>query len=89
MKSKATRGFWTAFEKLPDAIKGRARTAYSQFETDPSHPSLQFKSVHASRPIFSARITRAYRAIGLVDGEVVTWIWIGNHDDYERLLGRV
>ena len=27
-----------------------------------------------------------YRAIGLLENDTVIWIWIGNHDEYQRLL---
>ena len=37
--------------------------------------------------IWSVRITRSYRALGIMDTNVVTWFWIGNHDEYERYFG--
>jgi hypothetical protein len=27
-----------------------------------------------------------HRAIGIMDGDTVTWFWIGSHDDYERFF---
>src|SRR5690606_21977791 len=38
---------------------------------------LRFKKVHASRPIYSVRVTRGYRALGILENETVTWFWIG------------
>jgi hypothetical protein len=32
------------------------------------------------------RVTLGYRAIGLLEGDTVTWFWIGSHDDYERFF---
>jgi hypothetical protein len=32
------------------------------------------------------RITRGCRALGVLDGDTITWFWIGGHDEYERLL---
>jgi hypothetical protein len=44
------------------------------------------KRVHAIQPIYSVRIARGYRALGLRDGDLVTWFWIGSHADYDKLL---
>jgi hypothetical protein len=56
------------------------------FKRTPNHPSLQFKKIHASEPIYSVRITPGYRAVGLLEKGEVTWFWIGSHADYDRLL---
>jgi len=53
---------------------------------DPAHPSLAFKRVHATEPIYSVRVSRGYRALGLRERDLVTWFWIGSHADYERTL---
>jgi hypothetical protein len=53
---------------------------------DPSHPSLRFKQVHASRAISAVRIGLAYRALAVRDGEDLIWFWIGSHADYDQLL---
>jgi mRNA-degrading endonuclease RelE of RelBE toxin-antitoxin system len=54
---------------------------------NPHHPSLRFKRVHDSEPVYSARVGRSYRVVGLIeDGNVVVWFWIGPHDQYETLL---
>ena len=31
---------------------------------------------------------RSYRAVGIFEGDSVTWFWIGNHDNYERFFWR-
>ena len=36
--------------------------------------------------IWSLRITKGYRALCLYEKDLVVWFWIGNHDDYERLI---
>ena len=64
----------------------RARAACRLFRRDPSHPSLRFKQVHATRPIYSVRIGLAYRALGVLDGNDIVWFWIGSHADYDQLL---
>lgn len=65
MKSRATPRFWSAYRALPSAIQGQARRAYLLFKENPSHPSLQLKKLSDREAIYSARITRDYRALGL------------------------
>ena len=89
MKSRTTSRFWDAYADLPERIKRRARKAYELFEQNPRHPSLRFKKVHGSRPIYSVRITRDYRAVGIQKDESVIWFWIGSHEDYDLLLAQL
>jgi hypothetical protein len=69
-------------------VRRQARVAYRLFRENPQHPSLHFRQVHPTRPIYSARISRSYRALGVREGATVVWFWIGSHDDYERLIAR-
>lgn len=89
MISHTSSRFWDAYAELPEEVKRRARKAYRLFEENPRHPSLRFKKVHTEAPIYSVRITRDYRALGVRDGEVIVWFWIGSHADYERLLAQL
>lgn len=86
MKSRATPRFWASYHHLPTEIKEAARKAYRLFREDAQHPSLQFKKVHTREPLYSVRITLGYRALGLWEGEEITWFWIGTHAEYDRLL---
>lgn len=86
MKSQTTQSFWTHYRALPPEVRQRARHAYRLWRTDPSHPSLFFKRVKESQPLYSVRIGRAHRALGLLKGDTITWFWIGAHDEYDRLL---
>ena len=56
------------------------------FEEDPSYPSLQFKQIHSSRPIYSARVSLGYRALCMREGEKLVWSWMGSHADYDKLV---
>ena len=56
------------------------------WEKNPFHPSLHFKCVNSAEAIWSVRITFAYRAVGILEGDIVTWFWIGNHDEYEKFF---
>lgn len=86
MTSRTTEHFRNAFAELPDHIRRRARTAYRLFRDNPQHPSLRFKQIHAARPIYSPRVGLGYRALAVLDGDVVVWFRIGTHADYDRLL---
>ncbi len=88
MKSHATPRFWTAYAGLPHEIRDAARKAYHLFREDPNHSSLRFKKVHDTEPIYSVRVARAYRALGLLENDEITWFWIGGHAEYDRLLKR-
>ncbi len=89
MRSRATPRFWAGYRGLPEEIRGRARRAYQLFRENPSHPSLHFKKVHDRDPVYSVRVTLAYRAVGLLEDEEITWFWIGTHADYDRLLEKL
>ncbi len=86
MTSHTTEEFRAALAKLPKSIQARAQAAYRRFRANPQHNGLQFKRVHTTRPIYSARVTDDYRVVGIVDGDDVVWFWIGKHTEYERLL---
>ncbi len=86
MNSRTTERFWKCYAGLPIAIKKRAKKAYKQFQEDPYYPGLHFKQVHSTRPIFSVRITKDYRAVGIIQEEDIIWFWIGTHSEYSNLL---
>lgn len=86
MNSRTTRRFRGLLAALPEPVRRQARAAYRQFLADPSHPGLRFKPVHPDPPVYSARVGIGYRAVGVLDGDTVTWFWIGSHADYDHLL---
>jgi plasmid maintenance system killer protein len=86
MRSKTTERFRKCFNRLPSQIQRQARTSYQQFKENPQHPSLRFKPVHNSQPIYSVRVNRQYRALSIKDGDTLIWFWIGDHEDYDALL---
>ncbi len=86
MKSATLLSFWETYSSLNDDIKNRARKAYRLWKYNPFHPSLHFKCINQEESIWSVRITRGYRAIGILEDDTVTWFWIGKHDDYERFF---
>jgi len=89
VKSETTNKFWKYYNTLPEEIRKKAKRAYSYFELDPWHPSLHFKRIHSSLPIYSVRISKDYRAVGLLKKDIVIWFWIGSHSDYNKLLNEM
>jgi hypothetical protein len=87
--SRATPRYWAAYHELPAEIRDAAHKADRLFRENPSHPSLQFKKVHDREPLYSVRVTGAYRALGLLGDNQITWFWIGGHAEYDRLLARL
>ena len=67
-------------------MQTRIQAAYRLWAQNPSHPSLRFKKVHTSLAIYSARVDLNWRAVGIVQGEVIVWFWVGPHGEYEKLL---
>ncbi len=88
MNSRRVAPFRELFAKLPERVQSQAREAYRLFARDPRHPSLQFKRVSERQPLYSVRIGRGYRAVGLLEGDTVYWFWIGSHAEYDHFLAQ-
>jgi len=86
VKSKTTNKFWKCYRELSFDVKKQAKEAYSTFQNNRDYPGLNFKKVHSKLPIFSVRISKDYRALGIKQQNTIIWFWIGSHSDYERIL---
>jgi hypothetical protein len=86
MTSRTTKRFRSGLRALPAEVRRQAGGAYKVFVANLHHPSLQFKQIHATEPIYSVRISRNYRAVGVLHGQEIVWFWIEPHDEYEKLL---
>lgn len=64
-----------------------ARRAFRQFVTDPSHNSLRFKKLAGHDNVWSVRVTLSIRAVGARDGDMITWVWIGTHSEFDSKFG--
>jgi hypothetical protein len=87
--SHLTEDFRERFRRLPERIQRTAKKNYLLWKQDSSHPSLEFKRVHPRRPIYSVRVGIGWRAVGLREGDVILWFWIGSHNDYDKLIDRL
>lgn len=86
MRSFKTQRFKQAYAALPTEIQKLADKQYELWKEEPYHPSLHFKCVEKQGNIWSVRVTRGYRALGVRDGGDIVWFWIGDHDKYEKRL---
>lgn len=86
MRSVATRRFWNLFYALPDDIQELAVKNYKLWRQDPNHPSLHFRRLKGSEDRFTIRIGTHYRALGRLSSGTVTWVWIGTHSEYDKLM---
>jgi len=87
VKSQTLASFWDSYSSLDPSLRRRARKAFELWLEHPFHPSLRFKCINTEERIWSVRITRGVRALGILEGDTVTWFWIGDHDTYRRYFG--
>jgi hypothetical protein len=85
--SRATPSFWRALRGLSAADQQAARRAFRQFVTDPSHNSLRFKKLAGYDNVWSVRVTLSVRAVGMREGDTITWVWIGTHSEFDIKFG--
>ncbi len=83
MRHRTTKRFWNLYYKLSPKTQISADKAFNLLKTNSFHPSLQFKKIGK---LYSARIDLCHRALALKDGDNYIWIWLGNHDDYEKII---
>ena len=86
MKSRATRRFWHLFDALPAPVQALALRNYQLWLRDSAHPSLDYHRLRGSQNRYSVRVGDHYRALGRVDGDAIIWVWVGTHEEYNRLL---
>jgi hypothetical protein len=86
VNSQTIEDFWESYRALPEQMRKQAQEAYRLFRADPFHPSLNFKEVDKRRSLWSVRVSRGYRALGYREGDTITWIWIGTHAAYDKLI---
>jgi hypothetical protein len=88
MKSVTTLQFRKLLEKLPKNTQNKAPNAYLVWQRNPSYPSINFKKIHDSEPIFSVRIGLGYRALGVLEDDTMIWFWIGSHEAYNSKIDK-
>jgi hypothetical protein len=64
-------------------VQRLARQNFELLKENPAHPSLHFKKIGK---LWSARVGINYRAVAVEDGIDFIWVWIGPHDEYQRMI---
>ncbi|GLI34277.1 ParE family toxin-like protein [Desulforhabdus amnigena] len=64
-------------------IRQLADKNFQLLKKNPRYPSLQFKKIDE---LWSVRVGLAHRALAVEDGDDFIWVWLGTHDDYEKMI---
>ncbi|MSR81128.1 MAG: hypothetical protein EXS11_10450 [Gemmataceae bacterium] len=83
MKHYTSSSFWTLYSNLSSEIRELADKNYEILKANPRHPSLHLKRIEE---LWSVRVGKHYRAIGIDASGGVQWIWIGSHADYDKFI---
>lgn len=91
MKHYASAAFWKCHDQLPEHIQQLAKKNYELLKANPAHPSVNFKKLTGTgkHQYVSARVGDHYRAIAILKDGDALWVWIGSHEDYNKLLKRI
>ncbi|WP_396647833.1 hypothetical protein [Mesorhizobium sp. IMUNJ 23232] len=68
---------------MPKPIRLLARKNFKLLKSNSRHPSLRLKKVGE---LWSARVGIDHRAVALESDDGLTWVWIGTHAEYDKLL---
>jgi hypothetical protein len=86
MNSVTTEAFRQLYSQASPERRQKIRRAFQLWRENPNHPSLRFKKVHATLPIYSARVDLDWRAVGVLRDGTLIWFWVGSHKAYDTLL---
>jgi hypothetical protein len=79
--------FWRAYGSLNQSDQESARRAFRLFSANPGHNSLQFKKLRGQAKVWSVRVTLDIRAVGYREADTIEWLWIGTHNEFDKLFG--
>jgi hypothetical protein len=85
--SKTTPSFWHALSLIAAVDREGARRVYRIFAKNPDHNSLRFKKLAGHVDLWSVRVSRRVRTVGQRSGDTITWVWIGSHNEFDKLFG--
>jgi hypothetical protein len=84
LKHHASSRFWALYDTLPEEVRALADKNYFLLKNNPKHPSLHFKRLG---DVWSVRVGAHYRALGTEVQDGIVWVWIGTHDEYDKIVG--
>lgn len=71
------------YSELPTEIQELANKNYQLLKENPHHPSLQLKRIEE---LWSVRVGKHYRVIGIDAPDGIQWIWVGSHAEYDKFI---
>ncbi len=75
--------YWDRFDDLPDDVRKLAEANFQSWKKNPEHPGLRFKKIHPEMPIYSFRVGKKYRTVGVeADDSKIAWFWVGSFDTF-------
>ncbi|MDP8205731.1 MAG: hypothetical protein P9L92_03625 [Candidatus Electryonea clarkiae] len=80
---KKSRSFRKHYDKLSPSIRKVAEKNFNLLKENSEHPSLHFKKVGS---FWSVRVGSEIRALAVADDRDFIWVWIGSHDEYQRII---
>ncbi len=80
MRLVFTRRFWREYYKLPSIVQGQVNKALELLVEDPQHPSLRTHKREDDKTTWQARVTRNYRILFEMEGEIVTLMKVVAHE---------
>jgi hypothetical protein len=84
LKHHASSRFWALYEALPEEVRALADKNYLLLKGNPRHPSPHFKRLG---DVWFVRVGAHYRALGAEVEDGIVWVWIGTHDEYDKIVG--
>lgn len=83
MRHYTSSDFWEMYWRLPAEVRELADKNYELLKENQRHPSLQLKRIEE---LWSVRVGKHYRAIGIDAPDGIQWIWIGSHAEYDKFI---
>ena len=81
---RTTARFWKCLENSALVLSRQiAKKNFELLKANPSHPSLHFRKIGI---FWSVRAGLNYRALAVENADDYIWVWIGTHDEYEKML---
>ena len=84
MRHFANPSFWEQYRNLPTSVQELADKSFEILKTNKSSVAALEKG---RQVLWSVRVGRRHRALGVEIEEGLVWFWIGTHADYDKLVG--
>lgn len=80
MRLVFTEHFWRGYKKLSSTVQGQIDKTLEVLERNPHHPSLRTHKRKDDKTTWQARVTRNYRILFEIEGDIITLMKVIAHD---------